>query len=230
MCEYIVIGIKQETPATSTLALTLQDGTLPRYIPGQYVTVFFPGSAYAQGKAYSISSAPGEKKLTITVHAIGEFSNRLCALKPGNTILASLPQGIFYHERTGADLVMLAGGIGVTPFRSIVFNTVHQSSSLNLFLFYSSPTLEETLFADDFDMIARQYRNVHIKRFVTRESLSAALTLVRRITPELILRSIHNATRAEFLISGPVSFVREQRSGLITAGVSKEQIHTEVCF
>lgn len=228
--EYVVVGTKQETRTTTTLALTFLDGSIPSYIPGQYLTIYFPYSTDTKGKAYSISSGPSEQTLAITVRAMGEFSNRLCALKPGDTILASLPQGTFYPEQAGVNLVLLAGGIGITPFRSIMCNAIRRSLPPDLYLFYSIPLLEETLFEDQFNILAKQYGNLHIKKYVTRESLTAPLALVRRITPEDILRTIHDTVYSEFLISGPTSFVRGQRSGLVKAGISEEYIHTEICL
>ena len=99
-----------EAPGVSTLSLTFADGSIPKFVAGQYITVYFPETKTAEGKAYSISSAPGENMLSLTVKAIGEFSNKLCAMEPENEIAASLPYGYFTNEDDDQDsmLVMLA--------------------------------------------------------------------------------------------------------------------------
>lgn len=227
--EYVVLGKMQETPTVTTLILALPSGDMPSYKAGQYITVYFGDSSAPKGKEYSISSAPFEKTFTISVKATGEYSNRLCGMKRGDTFLGSLPRGTFYSERGDTDLVMLAAGIGVTPFRSIIFDAAQRTSSQELYLFYSNPTAQENLFIREFDMLAKRNKRFHILKFTTRESLTAPMALVRRITPGNILRTIHNSVYSEFLISGTTSFVREQRIGLESAGFLRERIYTEVC-
>lgn len=227
--EYVVLGKRQETPTVTTLTLTLSSGDVPLYKAGQYITVYFRDSSTPRGKEYSISSAPFEKTFTISVKATGEYSNRLCALQYGDSFLGSPPRGTFYIERDDTDLVMLAAGIGVTPFRSIIFDAVERTSSQELYLFYSNPTVQENLFIREFEMLTKRNERFHLQTYVTRESLTTPVALVRRITPEKILRTIHNSGYSEFLISGTTSFVREQRVGLETAGFPLSHIYTEVC-
>lgn len=227
--EYMVLEKKQETPTTTTLILTLLNGDIPPYRAGQYIIVYFPDSSTPKGKEYSISSAPIEKTCAVTIKAIGEYSNRLCALKCGDTFLGSLPRGTFYSERSDTDLVMLAAGIGITPFRSIIFDAAQRASSQELYLFYSNPTAQENLFMREFEMLAQINGRLHIQSYVTRESLTTPMALVRHITSENILRTIYNSADSEFLISGTTSFVREQRIALEHAGFLHERIYTEVC-
>lgn len=227
--EYVVRGKKQETPTVTTLILTLVSGDIPPYKAGQYITVYFPDSSAPRGKEYSISSAPVEKTFTITVKAIGEYSNRLCGMKCSDTFLGSLPRGSFYSDHDNLNIVMLAAGIGITPFRSIIFDAVKRASSQELYLFCSNPILQESLFIQEFNMLAERNKRFHIRRYVTRESLTTPVSLVRHITPNNILHTVRNTAYSEFLISGTTSFVRKQRNELIRIGMSEENICTEVC-
>ncbi len=226
---YVVLGKRQETPTVTTLTLTLSSGDVPLYKAGQYITVYFGDSSAPRGKEYSISSAPAEQAFTISVKAAGEYSNRLCALQYGDTFIGSPPRGTFYSECDGTDLVMLAAGIGITPFRSIIFDAVQRTSTQELYLFYSNPTVQENLFIREFEMLTKRNPKFHLQTYVTRESLTTPVALVRRITQENILRTINNGIHSEFLISGTTSFVREQRIGLENAGFLHERIYTEVC-
>jgi ferredoxin-NADP reductase len=227
--EYVVLGKRQETPTVTTLILALPSSDVPSYKAGQYITVYFRDSSIPRGKEYSISSAPFEQTFTISVKATGEYSNRLCALQCGDTFLGSPPRGTFYSERDDTDLVMLAAGIGITPFRSIIFDAIQRTSTQELYLFYSNPTVQENLFIREFEMLTKRNERFHLQTYVTRESLTTPIALVRHITQENILRTIHSTTYSEFLISGTTSFVREQRVGLENAGFLHERIYTEVC-
>ena len=222
--EYIVLRKKQETPTVTTLVIAFPNRNIPVYKAGQYITVYFFDSSTPQGKAYSISSAPTEQLFTITVKAVGEYSNRLCAMSCGDTFLGSLPKGAFYSERIDTDIIMLASGTGVTPFRSILIDTVHNAQKRALFLFYSYRATQDALFTEEFDAIKKNYTTVHIENYITREPAKS-----RRITIPDILNSTHTGRQREFFICGPTSFVREQRIALQSVGVLPEAIHTEAC-
>src|ERR1044071_5893464 len=109
---YTVLGRKEEVPGVTTLHLAFPDGKIPEYRAGQFITIYFPELHTPEGKAYSISSSPLEKHLSITVKALGEFSNKIHSLKVGDTLLASEPYGFFYSEIEDSSLVMVAAGIG----------------------------------------------------------------------------------------------------------------------
>lgn len=222
--EYIVLRKKQETQAVTTLTIALLNGNIPAYKAGQYITVYFFDSSAPQGKAYSISSAPTERLFTITVKAVGEYSHRLCAMDCDDTFFGSLPKGVFYSEYKDTDIIMLASGTGVTPFRSMIIDTVQNAQKKALFLFYSHRTTGDALFTEEFDNIKKNYATVHIENYVTRESAKP-----RRITIPDILSIVRNSRQGEFFICGPTSFVREQRIALQNAGVVSEYIHTEAC-
>ena len=86
--QYKVISKKIEAPNVATLEFAT-DPSLPIYCPGQFIDIYFEELSTSQGKSYSISSAPSEGNFTITVKAIGEFSNRLFKLR--KSILSKLP-------------------------------------------------------------------------------------------------------------------------------------------
>jgi len=135
---YRVRNIRRETVDTHTLELTLEDNSVPLYVPGQFITVYFPETTTPEGKIYSISSAPEESTINITIKAIGEFSNKLCSMVAGDKILASLPYGFFHSDQEATELVMIAGGIGITPFRSMIMHALHRTPERKLSLFYSN--------------------------------------------------------------------------------------------
>lgn len=222
--EYIVLRKKQEAQAVTTLVIAFPDGSIPVYKAGQYITVYFFDSSTPQGKSYSISSAPTEQLFTITVKAVGEYSHRLCAMNSGDTFFGSLPKGSFYSERINTDIIMLASGTGVTPFRSMAIDMVQSTQKRALFLFYTYRTTEDALFTEKFESIQKNYTTVHIENYITGE-----LAKPQHIMIPDILNIVQNNRQGEFFICGPTSFVREQRIALQSAGVLPEAIHTEAC-
>src|SRR3989338_3596077 len=93
---YVLRSKETEAPGVTTLSFSDESNAVPPFTSGQYINVYFPEAHTPEGKAYSISSAPDEQTFSITVRAIGEFSNRLSALRKGDTVSGSLPNGFFF--------------------------------------------------------------------------------------------------------------------------------------
>ncbi len=229
---YIVTEKIIESAAISTLKLTLRDGKIPAYHSGQFINIYFPESGTPEGKAYSMSGAPHEGSLSITVRAMGEFSRRICALGVGDTLTASLPYGYFYSESRETALVMIAGGIGVTPFRSMIKDSLARDPSRKLSLFYSSRTGDDLAFKKEFDRLQREFKNLNVFYFVTREKSPDPSIISTRMTIRDILGTGQgkNISGREFLICGSIPFVSDIWKGLRAAGVPEEMIYTEAFF
>lgn len=229
---YIVKEKIAESATVSTLRLALLDGKIPAYHPGQFITVYFPESGTPEGKAYSMSSAPHEGALSITVKAMGDFSDRLCALRPGDEVTASLPYGYFYSESPESELVMIAGGIGVTPFRSMIKDSLGHKPSRKLGLFHSSRTYDDLVFKKELDEIQGKHENFKAFYYVTREKCPDPSVIHSRMSISDILGAGSNKriSAREFLVCGSIPFVGDIWKGLRAAGVPEEMIYTEAFF
>lgn len=225
--EYVVLTRKQETCTTTTVSLVRADGTVPCFRPGQCLTVYFPDLSPTLGKQYSISSALCEQMCTLTVKAIGKFSNRLCSLSSGERIFASDPQGNF-SPSWRCSTVLLAGGMGITPFRSVIVEAVSLSLPSQIRLFYTAKASTDMPFGNELHILSQQNSSFSMERFVTKESISSTELKSRRMRPDDIV-STHDL-QTEYLISGPLNFVLGLKNMLVTAGVGRAQILTESYF
>ncbi len=228
--KYIVRDKIVEALGVSTLQFDCDNEVL--YCPGQFINVYFPELGTPEGKAYSISSAPYEGTMNITVRAIGEFSNKLCSMKKGDTVTASLPYGYFYSESEDRPLVLAAAGIGITPFRSMVYDILNKNPNREIILFFSNRTEEDIVFKNEFDELCKKYTNFKVYYFITREEAlkENGNTRKGRLNAGTILGFTNRLEDAEFLICGSISFVSDLWKGLKKAGVGEEAIYTEAFF
>lgn len=168
----------QHTEDVFTLKLSLEDGSIPSFIPGQFINIYFPETGITEGKSYSISSSPKEKTLNITIKKIGKFSGKLSELNIGDKISASLPYGYFYIEEDNTDLVLIAGGIGITPFMSMIDNLLlsRPKDKLNAIrhvsLFWSVKKESDLFNKNIFDNYSKENKNFEVNYFVTQNQLS----------------------------------------------------------
>lgn len=224
---YVVRNVRVEAPRISTLFLTEQDGTIPGFEAGQLIDVYFPDTGNLSGKPYSISSAPGGSLFSITVHAIGEFSDRLCAMKEGGTVQGSLPYGFFRPKGNDTDLVLLAAGMGVSPFYGLARHLLSLLPSRRISLFHSARGAHDLIFRRQFDVLRDVYRNIGITYFVTREKTgSGEGVFSRRMRMEDVQSQVHDVPRTEALVCGSFSFVQDMRKNLLEIGILKHNLRT----
>jgi len=231
--KYRVREVIREAENVSTLVLENSEGNLPSFIAGQYITVYFPESGTPEGKAYSISAGPSDilkNAFSITIKAIGEFSNKLVAMKSGDVVTGSLPYGYFYSESKDTPLVMVAAGIGVAPFRAMIHDCLKKVPTRRISLFYSNRSKKNIVFKTEFDYLLGMYPNLQIYYFITRERTDFADMFQSRISGQKILGLVQDSLDTEFLICGPISFTRDLWRDLHTLGIPEEVIYTEAFF
>lgn len=226
--KFIVHSRIQETPDVFTLKLQSDDGGVPSFISGQYINVYFPDSGTPEGKAYSISSSPGEVTFDLTIKVMGEFSHRLSLLKKGDVITGSLPYGYFYSE-SESDLVLIAAGIGITPFHSMVLDVFLKNKNCKINLLYSSRTTQDIVFKKDFDEIRSLHAGFKVHYFLTRESVVAEGMRNGRIDEKSLVDFVEDK-EVEYMICGGISFTRDMWRLLKKLGVDEGKIYTEAFF
>lgn len=226
---YIVRDNVIETPGVSTLLLSLSNGSVPKYVPGQFITVYAPELGTPEGKAYSISSAPHEKTLNITVKDMGKFSHYLCSRKQGDEIQGSLPYGYFFSESHTSPLALICGGIGIAPLRSMLQAAAHDTPRRSITLFCSNRTTQDIIFKKTLNELQEADKNLRVQHFITREPAEPPMHS-GRINAKIILESLKDEKGVEFLLCGSISFVRDLWRDLRAAGIPEETIYTEAFF
>lgn len=222
---YVVNENRRENYDTVTLSLSCEKGSAPQFVPGQFISIYFPELNTPEGKSYSISSPPSKNAIEITIKGIGEFSHRLCAMGPGDKIIGSAPYGFFYSEQDDTDLVMIAGGIGITPFRGMIAHALEHECERRISLFHSAKTTADLIFDKELANVS----GLTTHYFVTRDTVSSPHVAPRRMRPGDIVSNCRPEL-TEFFICGSIPFVRDLWHGLKSHGVAEDRIYTEAFF
>lgn len=183
---------------------------------GQYLTVFFDDIDVPEGKAYSLSSSPLEDRLRITVKKRGEFSSRLCAMESGDCFDISPAYGSF-DALPDEPMVALCSGVGIAPILSILKTANISESGRDIRCHHSLSYLKDKVHGAEADGFVEYY--------ITREKVNGVSG--DRIDPIKIAKD--NLEKV-FYVCGSVEFVRDMRNGLLSAGIDKRRISTEVFF
>ena len=144
------------------------------YTAGQYA-FFDIGGVHNDPKGpirhFTISSSPTEEFVMITTRIRDTpYKKRLSSLEEGTIVKVRGPQGKFVlHEDYSKHAVFLSGGIGVTPFRSMIKYATDKQLSIKIVMFDSNRNQENTLFKKEFDEYVKINRNLKIVYTITEE-------------------------------------------------------------
>ncbi|MGV9001825.1 MAG: ferredoxin--NADP reductase [Candidatus Saccharimonadaceae bacterium] len=221
----LVTRVVKESSHISTVFFTIDGGVFP-YIAGQYISIYFEQTGLKSGKAYSLSSAPNDPELSVTVKNIGEFSGLICALKVGEHLQASSPFG-FFNAGDDAPIVAIAAGVGIAPIWSIIRDELNLNGKRSITLYLSAPKEEELVFRSAVDELFAKSTNTKAYYFVTQQEPKYANHRRFAVTTDL---SKKTCTTARFYICGSQSFVSGIWTQLMEAGVDEQRVVTETFF
>ena len=142
------------------------------YLPGQWIFLTL-GRGEEKTKQLSLSSSPTEDSLEVTKRLTGhEFSNALDALKVGDMASIRGPNGTFTFQGEYDKVCLLAGGIGITPQRSMIRYATDKALKTNITVLYSNRYEDNIAFEDDFDEMQRRNKNLKVILTITQPSQS----------------------------------------------------------
>jgi ferredoxin-NADP reductase len=226
-----VIELIDETPRVRSIVLDLPDWAGHR--AGQHVDVRLTAEdGYQAQRSYSIASAPEDDSLVLTVERLddGEVSPYLAdELRPGDELELRGPIGGYFvwEEGSGGPLLLLAGGSGIVPFRSILRHRAAAGSSVPVRLLYSSRALDEVIYREELASLAAG-AEVDVRFTLTREWPEGWTGFRRRIDEELLREVAWSPEERPLVyICGPTAFVETAASGLVGLGHEPSRIKTE---
>jgi 3-ketosteroid 9alpha-monooxygenase subunit B len=221
-----VAEVIDETPDARSLVLRVPPDLSGRfaYRPGQFLTVRVPhATSGTVARCYSLSSAPEtDEHLKITVKRVpdGHASNWICdRVEPGATLELLAPAGTFTPGSFDRDLLLLAGGSGITPVMSIIKAALARGRC-HLALVYANRDERSVIFAAE---LAR-LQALHPRRLSVRHRLDAAQGPPTADDLAHLLRDV--ADRDAF-VCGPEPFLALARRALAEVGVPEHRIHVE---
>jgi ferredoxin-NADP reductase len=221
-----------ETPHVRTLVLEVSGWNVHR--PGQHVDVRLTAEdGYQAERSYSIASSPGEPP-AITVERLedGEVSPYLVEeAAPGDRFEVRGPiGGYFVWEAVGAvdPLLLVAGGSGVVPFRSMLRHRADAGSTVPTRLLYSSRTFEDLIYREELDELGARDDGLEVIETLTRAQPPGWTGRSGRVDVELLREVAFPAEREpRVYVCGPTSFAESVADGLVGVGHKPGRIRIE---
>jgi predicted ferric reductase len=216
-----VASIQPESPDSVSVYVTGRDLERMGAEAGQFFRWrFLDRTSWWEAHPFSLSAAPNPRSLRITAKGVGDHSQALRHVRPGTRVMAEGPYGnLTTRRRTRRRVLLIAGGVGITPLRALV--EALPAAPGDITLLYRASTERELLFRTELDELARA-RGIEVRYLLGRRDkrpspLSAQH--LRQHVPDVADRDIY--------LCGPPGMMNVATRSLRSLKVRRSQIHRE---
>lgn len=204
------------------------------FTPGQSIDVVlpegFPGETGDRRRTFSIVSAPHEDRLTVgTRMRKSAYKQPLAEAEPGESVMIVGPKGTMaLHEEPDRAIVMIAGGIGITPFMSIIRSEAEQDTPRPMALLYANHRPKDAPYMEELRALEKRLDNFHMVTTMTApEEGDDWDGETRRINPEMVEAAAGGLPHPHYYIAGTPDMCEDMRQMLEDMGLADDDIHSD---
>jgi predicted ferric reductase len=220
-----VQAVEKEARGVFSIYITGRDLDQFQAEAGQFVIWrFLDRTRWWQAHPFSISAVPNGRRLRITVKNIGDFTSNIHTLKPGTPILVDGPFGKFIERPKNSKVLLIAGGIGITPIRPLAEEMA--TDGFDVRVLYRAHSQGDIVFKKELDALSTGQESVRVDYLITqagrRSSHDAWFSpaSLASLVPDVLDRVVY--------VCGPLGMMTLVRTSLEALGVPPDQIRTEV--
>lgn len=235
MAEYEMTLMDRQRVARNTMAFWFDtDGAHYEFRAGQHADFTF-GQAFVNcegdnSRTFSLANSPHDRHLAMIALRMREtpFKMSLKTAALGTRFKVSRPRGSFtLHKDANRPAVFLAGGIGITPIRSILRWATEEHLPHKLYLFYSNRVSEDAAFLEELEGLATRNRSFTLIPTLTRGKSPTWPYENGQIDLNLLRRYVHGLNGPVYYVAGPSGMVTAMTTLLHSSGISDDDIKTE---
>ncbi len=240
----IVKLVKETANATSVYLQPVEAFPLPDYKPGQHLTVRLkvPGSERPVVRCYTLSDAPDQDYYRLTIKRAfapatapdalpgvvsSHFNDQIAE---GDVVEVKSPSGRFWLAPGDSPIVLLAGGIGITPMMSMIQHLANIQSRRQCLLLYGVRSGSDLTFGERLNKLSQTHANIHVINCFSMPLETDQPNgdyQVRGFVSIELLRKVLPSRDFDFYLCGPPPFMKSLYNGLIDWGVPDSRIQFE---
>ena len=206
---------------------------LPHFKPGQFLHLALDpydptGGYWPESHVFSIASPPFASEITIAYAVKGKFTLRMKEeLEVGKDVWVKLPYGHFVVSFVpDEEIVLVAGGTGITPFISYLSNELNEPSGKKISLVYGVKSPLYLIFNDVIKSALEKLNGFKFYAFCEEQANAISQFPVTngRLTINAVLQAATNPLKAVFYLSGPIAMINKFKNGLKDTGIEDANI------
>ena len=231
---YRVAQVVQETHDTWSLHF---EGDRVDYKPGQFLLVWLIRNGRApspeakrlevsESHPFTISSSPTQDHLSVSVKAVGDFTATIGDTTTSDLAYIDTPYGAFsFLNHDGQNLVFVAGGIGITPFVSMLRYMVHQKLERNVLLIWGNKTERDIAFREELDGMVDEMSSLQIVHVMSGQKDWPGEK--GYVDSDLLNKYLRGVVDPQVFVCGPPVMMTLVIDALRELGIPKQSIHYE---
>jgi predicted ferric reductase len=221
-----IIRVTPLTDSVTGLTIHLPEGREFSYLPGQFAFIQILGDISGEPHPFTIASAPTHSNtLQFIIKNNGDWTSKLGSVKVGDRVRIEGPYGLFNYMSCGGDseLILIAGGIGITPMLSMLRFMTGAPSTPEISLIWSISRSTEMFLKEEFEEIQKQLPRLKLHLVYTRERLGS-----RRLDMDKINSLTEECSRsASIFVCGPPQMIERTIEDCASLGFSTKNMFSE---
>jgi len=203
------------------------EGDHPDFAPGQFMFVQLEQEGRISAPhPFTIASSPAQKGLSICVKTVGDFTSTIADTTPSDPAYVDMPYGVFSFLNHDADrFVFIAGGIGITPFLSMLRYMKDRRLRKEVVLLWANKREADIAFRFELDRMIAETPYLKVHYILSRQEDWPGEK--GHIDQAMLKKHVGDLTKREYFVCGPPSMMEEVVRALSFLGVLKQHIHTE---
>lgn len=231
---FTVNEVKSETPDVWSIYITGKNIENFSYTPGQFIIIRFLAKGYYwQAHPFSLSCYPNNDHIRLSIKASGDFTRTIGQLPVGTKAYIEGPYGTLTAKKSRTNKVlMIAGGIGITPFRGIMEDLAKAGKDIHLI--YGNKTEADIALRTELIELAKKY-TIKIHHVLSNVEANSSQLIANSsesfstgfVTPELVKQLVPDVETREAFLCGPPPMMDALVKTLTGLGVQKNHIYFE---
>lgn len=231
-CKKRFVVSSVEPVARNTVSVDVRpcEGKVPEYIPGQFAFITpFSEHVPKEEHPFTIASSPSRPDtLQFVVRILGDWTHTIHRLKIGDPVCIDGPYGLFSHVvwPESDPVVMIAGGIGITPMLSMLRYMADTKDQRKVLLIWSNKTGEYIVFPEEFEDLERRlrrFRMVHV--FTGNTTAGDKKKRLDKVKLERLL--VECSRKSRVFVCGPPGMIKDVSRALKKIGFSSNRVYKE---
>jgi predicted ferric reductase len=215
-----VVKVVEEAPGVVSLHIAGRGLDRLSARPGHFfLWRFLTRGSWWTSHPFSLSAAPTDDALRITVKALGDHTSRMGRISPGTRVVAEGPFGVFTAAaRRREKVLLIAGGIGITPVRALL-EELHG----DVVVIYRVVSEPEIVFSEELDRLVHE-RGMTLRYVVGDHATEEGAQL---LTPEHLHELVPDLAERDVFVCGPPAMIAHVETSVRGAGVPRNHLHVE---
>ena len=224
--KFYVASVRKEIKDAFTL--TLKPEKKFNFKAGQFCFLRLKQDKLYARHPFTITSSPEENDLRFVVKIQGRFTKALAELKPGGEVIVDGPFGIFTVNDQAKDLVLIAGGVGIAPFISLIGDQQARGVNQRVVLLYGARTEADIIYRRELDSVKQGwFRKAYV---LSGQNSGSAAAETGHVSQKIIEKYVKNIGNSLFYVCGPEPMKASLKKILAKLRVSRKNITIEDFF